>query len=363
MPSRTRAPLTRRIPRAVGVTLAALTLTVQAMAAPPTKPKDAPKADVPKTDAPKSDAPKAGADRLGESPEPAVREMTAEMRAESLFQAGQRKFDAGDFKAACADFQESLRIGPKLGTLLNLALCHENVGRLATAWTEYLHGAAWAAQNGQKDRYDFAIERAALLGPRLPRVTLQLPTSRTIATLELDGEPLPEPRWYLPIFVDAGEHHVAVSAPGKKRVTVSFSARAGHEQLVPIANPPDDEAHEPAPPQEDGSRELRRVMGLGMMGVGIAGVGVGVFFGARAISLSGDVSSACAGGCGPEQASRSDDAKAAATLATVSLAAGAVLAGAGAYLFASSAKAPAPLGAVRASIGPGVGAVGVGGVF
>src|SRR5438128_11228376 len=77
-----------------------------------------------------------------------------EMRAEYLFRTGEKKFDAGKYAEACADFSESLRLGPKLGTLLNLALCHEMVGKYATAWSEWNHGAVWATENGQKDRHD-----------------------------------------------------------------------------------------------------------------------------------------------------------------------------------------------------------------
>src|SRR5262245_45831894 len=114
--------------------------------------------------------------------------MSNEMRAEYLFQRGEKKFDSGKYAEACADFGESLRLGPKLGTLLNLALCHETVGKLATAWKEYNHAAAWAAQNKQTDRHDFASQHVQALEPRLPRAIFQLPAGTTIATMEVDGE-------------------------------------------------------------------------------------------------------------------------------------------------------------------------------
>jgi hypothetical protein len=339
--ARARSPGSRRIRRAAGVTLALSLVwaSPRALAAP------------------------AAAPGLGEHPEPAVREMTTEMRAESLFRAGEKKFDAGDFPGACADFQESLRLGPKLGTLLNVALCHENVGRLATAWTEYNHAAAWAAQNGQRDRYDFAVTRAQAIAAQIPRVTLHLPASRTLSAVEIDGEPLAEPRWYLPIYVDPGDHTVAVSAPGKKRASASFSAKLGQEQLVEIPPLADEEAAPPPPaPREDTGRSTRRALGLGLVGLGVVGLGVGTFFSVRAIGASSDVSSACAAGCGPDAASQSDDAKSYTTLGVVGLLSGAAITAAGVWLFVSSAP-DSTVKAVRATATPGGGGLAFFGSF
>ncbi len=343
-----RSPRSRRIRRAARVAFVlSVTGASPAVAAPPV-------AAPPATTAPPA---------LGEHPEPAVREMTNEMRAESLFRSGEKKFDAGDFRGACADFQESLRLGPKLGTLLNVALCHENVGRLATAWTEYNHGAAWASQNGQRDRYDFAVTRAQAIAPQIPRVTLHLPTTRTLSAVEIDGEPLPEPRWYLPIYVDPGEHVVAVSAPGKKRASAAFSAKLGQEQLVEIpALVDDDGPPAPPPPPVDTTRGTRRVLGIGLVGLGVVGLGVGTFFSVRAIGASSDVSDACAAGCGPEAGAQSGDAKSYATVGAVGLLSGAVLTAAGVWLFVSSAP-DAPVKAVRATAAPGGGGLAISGTF
>ncbi|HSO33140.1 MAG TPA: hypothetical protein VLT33_11490, partial [Labilithrix sp.] len=220
-----------------------------------------------------------------------------EMRAEYLFRSGEKKFDSGKHAEACADFSESLRLGPKLGTLLNLALCHETIGKPATAWSEYHHGAAWAAQNGQKDRHDFALQHAVALETKLPRVLLQLPSDRAIATVDVDGEPLPDSRWYLPVFLDPGEHSVTLSAPGKQRSTVKFRVIVSPtEQLVYVPaladlEPPPAPAPAPAaPPDPD---HTRRLVGFTMLGVGGVGVALGLTFGLLAVSKRDEIGSRC----------------------------------------------------------------------
>ena len=262
--------------------------------------------------------------------------LSNEGRADQLFHSGEKKFDSGDYPGACADFSESLKLGPKLGTLLNLALCHETIGKLVTAWSEFTHGAAWAAQNNQRDRLEFATTHIRALEPRLPRIVLQLPTHRALESLEIDGEPVPEPRWYLPLYLDPGEHHLAAKAPGKKRTTVSFRVTtAPGDQLVMIPSLPDEEAlQRKAQPPVDGTR---RTIGLGGLGLGVLGFAVGTTFGALAVA-----------------ADTKDAAQTHATVATVAFVGGAVFAATGGWLLWTSRA-----GSARASLSPHVGGSGL----
>lgn len=248
--------------------------------------------------------------------------LSNEGRAEKLFQSAAKKFDSGDHDGACADFGESLKLGPKLGTLLNLALCHETVGKLVTAWEEFGHAAAWAAQNNQRDRLEFATQHIRALEPRLPRVVLHLPLDRGVTALDLDGEPLPETRWYLPLFLDPGEHNLAVTAPGKQRLRVAFRVvLSPSDQFVEVPSLADDPKTLTSPerPRNEPPASARRTLGFAGLAGGALGLAGGLTFGVLAIAAE----------------SRDESVHDFATISTISVGAGAALAAAGLWLLLS----------------------------
>ncbi len=263
---------------------------------------------------------------FAEQPSPPL---STEARADRLFRSGEKKFDSGDYAGACEDFSESLKLGPKLGTLLNLALCHETIGKPVTAWHEFAHAAAWATQNNQRDRYEFATQHVRSLEPKLPRVVLQLPTDRAIDGIDIDGEPVPETRWYLPLYLDPGEHRLAVTAPGKQRTTVAFRVTSSpSDQLVYIPRLADEAPAPSSPgPAVDSSRRLLGLVGLGL---GATGAIVGTTFGVLAIT-------------GDERDPAVHDQ---ATAATIAFVGGATFAAVGGWLLWTSAPGPN-----RASLG------------
>lgn len=305
---------------------------------------------------------------LAHAGDPAPQSMSNEMRAEMLFRSGEKKFDAGQHAEACLDFESSLKLGPKLGTLLNLALCHETVGKVATAWREFQHAAAWAAQNGQRDRHEFAAQHVQALEPRLPRVALQLPLDRAMASLEVDGEPLPEQRWNLPVYLDPGEHAVAVSAPGKRRATVTFRVVSSPTEQIVVVPSLVDEG--PAVPEKPGApppppRPVARTVGYGLLAAGGVGVVTGLVLGTLSLVKHGDADAQCpdATACDADGAAAWRSAQSLATGAFVGFAAGFFLAGAGGALVWTSGAPSAPPPERKANVGLAVVPVRSGGML
>src|SRR5258708_3181546 len=99
--------------------------------------------------------------RVARGQEPASEGALAEM----LYRQGRALIGEGKVSEACPKFAESYRLDAATGTLLNLALCHEIEGKLATAWLEFSRAVALARRDRRHDRVRFAQERLAVIEP------------------------------------------------------------------------------------------------------------------------------------------------------------------------------------------------------
>ncbi|WP_437619108.1 tetratricopeptide repeat protein [Sorangium sp. So ce1151] len=255
--------------------------------------------------------------------------------AEALFRQGRDLFKRGQYPEACAKFEESQRLEPKPGTLLNLAVCHEKVGKLATAWAELSSVEEVARREGPPEREAFARAQRAALEERLARLELKMEAPPASLSLTLDGEPLNgAAALNAPFPIDPGRHRVAAAAPGKKAwstavevpperasivVTIPALEDAPPGALAPRA-PAAPRPREPKPPEDSAGTTL---MAIGFS-VGAVGLVVGAVAGALTLSKSSALAEVCTDdGCPP---SRGDELSTAKTLANVSNAGFAVLA-------------------------------------
>jgi hypothetical protein len=101
--------------------------------------------------------------------------------AESLFQQGLGAMERGEYARACGLLAESQRLDPGGGTLLNLALCHERAGKVATAWARFHDALGIARRDARVDRITFATAKTQ------ERRQARVPSIRSIASASAEG--------------------------------------------------------------------------------------------------------------------------------------------------------------------------------
>lgn len=160
--------------------------------------------------------------------------------AEALFREGRSAAEAGNYAVACPKFEESHRLDPAPGTLLNLADCEEHRGQILRALQHFhqLHAELPATD-----------ERKPIAAARARALELRAPELRIVPT--------------------------AAAAPSVMR------------QDVVVVAPR--ETTQPAP--RDGRRTAAFVLG----GVGFASVAVGTIFGIVALSSLSASNAGCNG--------------------------------------------------------------------
>jgi hypothetical protein len=192
-------------------------------------------------------------------------------RADKLFEEGRKLMSDGRYAEACPKFEESQKLRPGIGTLFNMADCHEKAGKLELAYDEFKEVVERTKAALQPDRQKVAEERLASLEARLSRLVISVPATRTRVTVSLDGTALPADHLNVPMVVTAGDHEIKASTDRDEgepfETTVSLPG-GGKTTTVAI-------------PISPGAKMKRRtgmiVAGGVLMGVGVA-AGVGTAY-------------------------------------------------------------------------------------
>jgi PEGA domain len=255
--------------------------------------------------------------------------------ATDLFQRGRKALLAGAYAEACPLLEESQRLDPAGGTLLNLALCHEQIGRTASAWSEFHDALAQARRERREDRAQYAAQHIAALDTRLARLLIELsPEAAALPGLRVlrDGSELGGSSLNVAMPVDPGEHSVRASAPGyqasEQRITVpdrGDTQRVLIAALSPvvIAQAPPAPVVAPSapaaalavpvskspPPKSKPPSHVRRGA-IVSFALAVVSAALATGFGVRAINLRDEAESHCrAGRCSPEAFELNDRAR------------------------------------------------------
>jgi hypothetical protein len=279
-------------------------------------------------------------DAVTAQPEAAgVEQPSRKIAAEMLFRDGVRLMDEGDYVAACPKLEASEELDTAVGTLLYLADCYEQSGRLASAWAGFSEAQSLSRAQNMVERERVAAERVAALEPRLSHVTLVVPGPRPAGfSVRLGSAVVPEQSWGTALPIDPGEIELEAVAPGhevfRTRLQIPSEPGARISAVVPELQPlPQLLSFEPvtAPPRPapriervDAGKTWRAV-GLTFVGVGAVGLVGGGVATVLAVRSNEESLSRCHSDgrlCTPRGVELRERAALQADVATISLAAG-----------------------------------------
>jgi hypothetical protein len=241
--------------------------------------------------------------------------------AEALFQEGRALLDAGEPARACPKLAASYAEEPATGTLLALAWCQEQTGKIASAWSSYGEAVRRAAREGAADREQAARKRATALEARVSKLTVVVPpsvASEPGLVVRRDGTEIPPAAWSVAVPIDPGEYSIEVTANGKRpwtQVVVIGGSADFVEVVVPELPPATPRPAAPGvtpnaraeasgsdvpAPSTSSAGSTWKTVGWILGGASVAAFGAGTYFGLRARALNEESKDQ---GCGETQCS------------------------------------------------------------
>jgi len=246
-----------------------------------------------------------------------------------LFEEAEQLMATANPAAACPKYSESQKREPQLGTLLQLADCHERIGKTASAWAAYKEAAEIAARRNaagsNEPREAIARARAAALETKVARLMV-IVTQADIASLEIrqDGELLGRGAWGSALPVDPGTSTITAQARGKKPWSKAVEIPSTGARIEVTIPPLEDEAATPtavpaaitpasAPPggttpptlpERSARGSTQRIVGYFVGGGGVIAIGVGAALGFVVNSRIAERDAICPSGqhCTPDEA-------------------------------------------------------------
>ena len=284
-------------------------------------------------------------------PRQARADNTPTAAAQVLFDEGKRLMASGRIADACPRFEESQRLDPALGTLLNLADCYERQRRLPEAWSKFFEAARVARSEGHPDAERVAQGRAAAIAAGLPKLLLQIAAAPANGLeIRQNGALVPASEWGIAVPLEAGSYTITASAAGHQtwQVQLVLASGSGTNALsIPALDPlPSPNAHSNGGAtgvDSPGMRSFRvqRSVGAAVFGAGLVGVAVGSVFGLKSLSKHNDAEQFCSGArcTDPAGVALKSEAHSAGTVSTVAFVLGAAGLAGGAALWLT-AKPP-----------------------
>jgi hypothetical protein len=250
--------------------------------------------------------------------------------ADRTFQEGLSLYDAGKIAEACVKFGESYALDAALGTLQNLAACHEREGKRALALREWLDLAEGAQKNGKSAQESLARQHVVALSTTLPRLVVRVDPKSGVDRVELDDAPLEPGKEHV---VDPGRHRLVFAGSGRISTTRTIEPTEGRAFEIDAPMLESDRGAPPPPPARNERSVKREGMNVGWIFFGSAGVLVaaGAASGIAAIGARSASDDHCQPGCDARGVELNDRAKALAWTSNIGIGLGAALVAVGIY--------------------------------
>jgi hypothetical protein len=293
--------------------------------------------------------------------------------AERLFREAKTLMSQKRYTEACPKLAESHRAEPSGGTILHLAYCHKEEGRIATAYKELEEAVLFAIRDKREDREKAAKTLMTELAPKLSKLSIVVvPEVMRLPGIEVkrDGVLVPPSEWGSAIPVDPGQHTVTAWAPGRKpllkTVDLRGDAATGSVVISAIDMDPSLKADSgtkspPAtstPSNKGGGFGTQRKIAVVTGGLGLVALGVGTAFGIKAAGAKSASDDHCVGNiCDEEGIQLRADGIKWGDLATAFFIGGGVATAAGVVIYVTApsggrASAKAEVGVTSVSVGP-----------
>ena len=275
-------------------------------------------------------------------------------RADRLFKEGRHAAEQHDYARACRLFEDSFRLDPGVGTLINLGDCAEHLGDLEHAYGYYR--TAYARMSETDDRAPHLRERIDNIEQHAAKVALHLdPGSPEGTVVTVDGQVIANRE--APLHLAKGTHVVLVTAVGYRGMRYNVDVGDGEIRVLHVTPgvPLEEELPTLAPARASAARpstSWTRPVGIAAMGVGLAGIWVGSLAGVMAIDRRDVQRAGCdaSNACTPAGLDAAREGSTWATVSTASFIAGGAVLALGATLFVVSLTSRSK--SVAAALGP-----------
>ena len=279
-------------------------------------------------------------------------------QADASFNEGRELLEKGRFAEACPKLARSEELAPAVGTLLNLAYCYEQLGKLRSAMDAYAEAQTLASAAGDVKKTTFAKDRFAAVEPRAPKLVLRV-VSPEAPGLEIKRNAVIVAKTDLdhPIAVDPQDYVITASAAGHVTWKGAIIVH-GDGAVVTLLVPPLERVAmaTAAAPTKASPLTIKRIAGLGLGAVSALAIGGGIAAAFSAKARYDDAGPHCdATGCDEVGASIQSGAATQGNIATALIGLGVLAGAAGVYLWIVGAPEGKPVGVVVSPLGASLG--------